>query len=98
MTRDTREVGSKEQASGQARVEGVAGTWKDLTDNVNLMAANLTGQVRNMAEVTPAAVNGNTLEEGHRRCARRDFGAEIDHQYNGRSVEFLRRRSDARGA
>ena len=40
-------------------MEGVAGTWKDLTDNVNLMAANLTGQVRNIAEVTTAVANGD---------------------------------------
>src|SRR5205085_1226338 len=44
---------------GQAKVEGVAGTWKDLTDNVNLMAANLTGQVRNIAEVTTAVATGD---------------------------------------
>src|SRR6185437_7903234 len=44
---------------GQARVEGVGGTWKDLTDNVNLMAGNLTAQVRNIAEVTTAVANGD---------------------------------------
>ena len=58
MTRVAREVGTEGKLGGQARVEGVAGTWKDLTDNVNLMAESLTGQVRNIAEVTtpsPAA-------------------------------------------
>eukprot|EP01034_Spumella_vulgaris_P043543 gene43543-54085_t len=44
---------------GQAQVKGVAGTWKDLTDNVNLMAGNLTGQVRNIAEVTTAVARGD---------------------------------------
>ena len=53
VTRVAREVGTEGKLGGQARVEGVGGTWKDLTDNVNLMAANLTGQVRNIAEVTP---------------------------------------------
>ena len=52
VTRVAREVGTEGKLGGQAQVKGVAGTWKDLTDNVNLMAANLTGQVRNIAEVT----------------------------------------------
>ena len=59
MTRVAREVGSEGKLGGQAQVSGVAGTWKDLTDNVNLMAANLTGQVRNIAEVTTAVANGD---------------------------------------
>src|SRR5215211_6261834 len=59
VTRVAREVGIEGKLGGQARVEGVAGTWKDLTDNVNLMAANLTGQVRNIAEVTTAVANGD---------------------------------------
>ena len=54
-----REVGTEGKLGGQARVEGVAGTWKDLTDNVNSMAGNLTGQVRNIAEVTTAVANGD---------------------------------------
>src|SRR5205814_253599 len=54
VTRVAREVGSEGKLGGQAQVEGVAGTWADLTDNVNLMAANLTGQVRNIADVTTA--------------------------------------------
>ena len=49
-----REVGSEGILGGQAEVKGVAGTWKDLTDNVNMMARNLTAQVRNIAEVTTA--------------------------------------------
>ncbi len=59
VTRVAREVGTEGKLGGQAKVEGVAGTWKDLTDNVNLMAANLTGQVRNIAEVTTAVASGN---------------------------------------
>src|SRR5205085_1485156 len=59
VTRVAREVGTEGKLGGQARVEGVAGTWKDLTDNVNLMAENLTGQVRNIAEVRRAARRGD---------------------------------------
>ncbi|HEY5724217.1 MAG TPA: HAMP domain-containing protein [Allosphingosinicella sp.] len=59
VTRVAREVGTEGKLGGQARVEGVAGTWKDLTDNVNLMADNLTGQVRNIAEVTTAVASGD---------------------------------------
>jgi len=59
VTRVAREVGTEGQLGGQADVRGVAGTWKDLTDNVNLMASNLTGQVRNIAEVTTAVANGD---------------------------------------
>ena len=59
VTRVAREVGTEGKLGGQARVKGVAGTWKDLTDNVNLMAANLTGQVRNIAEVTTAVARGD---------------------------------------
>ena len=54
-----REVGTEGKLGGQADVRGVAGTWKDLTDNVNAMASNLTGQVRNIAEVTTAVANGD---------------------------------------
>nr|MBA2503931.1 response regulator [Pyrinomonadaceae bacterium] len=53
------EVGTEGKLGGQADVRGVAGTWKDLTDNVNFMAGNLTGQVRNIAEVTTAVANGD---------------------------------------
>src|SRR5437660_5535513 len=52
VTRVAREVGTEGRLGGQADVKGVGGTWKDLTDNVNTMAANLTSQVRNIAEVT----------------------------------------------
>jgi HAMP domain-containing protein/signal transduction histidine kinase/DNA-binding response OmpR family regulator len=59
VTRVAREVGNEGKLGGQADVKGVAGTWKDLTDNVNSMAANLTGQVRNIAAVTTAVANGD---------------------------------------
>src|SRR4030081_1959642 len=59
VSRVAREVGSEGKLGGQARVPGVAGTWKDLTDNVNAMAANLTGQVRNIAEETTAVAKGD---------------------------------------
>src|SRR5436190_311407 len=58
VTRVAREVGTEGKLGGQAQVRGVGGTWKDLTDNVNLMAANLTGQVRNIADVTTAVTKG----------------------------------------
>ncbi|MHA3770101.1 HAMP domain-containing protein [Verrucomicrobiota bacterium sgz303538] len=59
VTRVAREVGSEGKLGGQARVEGVSGTWKDLTDSVNFMAGNLTAQVRNIAAVTTAVANGD---------------------------------------
>jgi HAMP domain-containing protein/CheY-like chemotaxis protein/signal transduction histidine kinase len=59
VTRVAREVGTEGKLGGQAQVPGVAGTWKDLTDNVNLMASNLTGQVRNIAEVATAVARGD---------------------------------------
>src|SRR5438067_1963009 len=59
VTRVAREVGTEGKLGGQADVRGVAGTWKNLTDNVNMMAGNLTGQVRNIAEVTTAIANGD---------------------------------------
>jgi len=59
VTRVAREVGTEGKLGGQAEVRGVAGTWKDLTDSVNAMATNLTGQVRNIADVTTAVANGD---------------------------------------
>jgi HAMP domain-containing protein/CheY-like chemotaxis protein/signal transduction histidine kinase len=59
VTRVAREVGTEGRLGGQANVPGVAGTWKDLTDNVNFMASNLTGQVRNIAEVATAVARGD---------------------------------------
>src|SRR5438132_231699 len=59
VTRVAREVGTKGKLGGQADVKGVAGTWKDLTDSVNIMAGNLTAQVRDIADVTTAVANGD---------------------------------------
>src|SRR5205085_1668776 len=61
--RVAREVGTEGKLGGQAQVKGVAGVWKDLTDNVNLMAGNLTGQVRNIADVTTAVANGDLSQK-----------------------------------
>src|SRR5262245_8145373 len=59
VTRVAREVGTEGKLGGQANVEDVSGTWRDLTDSVNSMASNLTDQVRNIAEVTTAVANGD---------------------------------------
>jgi HAMP domain-containing protein len=59
VTRVAREGGSEGKLGGQAKVKGVGGVWKDLTDSVNQMASNLTGQVRNIAEVTTAVAKGD---------------------------------------
>jgi HAMP domain-containing protein/signal transduction histidine kinase/CheY-like chemotaxis protein len=59
VTRVAREVGTEGRLGGQAEVQGIAGTWKDLTDSVNFMAGNLTAQVRNIAEVTTAVATGD---------------------------------------
>src|SRR4026209_1424641 len=58
VTRVAREVGTEGELGGQARVEGVSGTWRDLTENVNFMAANLTSQVRNIAQAATAVADG----------------------------------------
>ena len=98
VTRVAREVGSEGKLGGQAQVEGVGGTWADLTDNVNLMADNLTGQVRNIAEVTTAVAKGDLVEEDHGRRQGRDPRAQEHHQHDGRSAQRLRLGSDPRGA
>ena len=97
VTRVAREVGTEGKLGGQAKVPGVAGTWKDLTDNVNSMASNLTGQVRNIAEVATAIARG-------------DLSRKITVDVKGEILQLkkpstpwwtsstLRRRSDARGA
>ncbi|RSM47930.1 hybrid sensor histidine kinase/response regulator, partial [Actinoplanes sp. ATCC 53533] len=63
VTRVAREVGSEGKLGGQAQVRGVAGTWRDLTDNVNYMASNLTAQVRNIASVTTAVAKGDLSQK-----------------------------------
>src|SRR5205823_3291519 len=63
VTQVAREVGTEGKLGGQAVVPGVAGTWKDLTDNVNFMASNLTDQVRNIAQVTTAVAEGDLTKK-----------------------------------
>ncbi|MFT3928409.1 MAG: HAMP domain-containing protein [Myxococcales bacterium] len=63
VTRVAKEVGTEGKLGGQAQVKGISGTWKDLTDNVNLLAANLTTQVRNIANVTTAVANGDLSQK-----------------------------------
>src|SRR5437762_2338031 len=63
VTRVAREVGTEGKLGGQAEVKGVAGTWKDLTDSVNLMASNLTAQLRNIADVTTAVATGDLTQK-----------------------------------
>src|ERR1700726_4728013 len=63
VTRVAKEVGTEGRLGGQAEVKGVSGTWKDLTDNVNVLAANLTTQVRNIAKVTTAVANGDLSQK-----------------------------------
>ena len=72
VTRVAREVGTEGKLGGQADVQGVAGTWKDLTDSVNFMAGNLTAQVRNIADVTTAVARRRPVEEDHGRRQGRD--------------------------
>src|SRR5262249_57548326 len=74
VTRVAREVGTEGKLGGQAMVRGVAGTWKDLTDSVNSMASNLTGQVRNIAEVATA-------------LAQRDLSKKITVDVSGESLQ-----------
>src|SRR4029078_1500300 len=63
VTRVAREVGTEGRLGGQAEVEGVSGTWRDLTENVNQMADNLTNQVRNIAEVATAVARGDLTQK-----------------------------------
>src|SRR2546423_168493 len=63
VTRVAREVGTAGKLGGQARVRGASGVWKDLTDNVNLMASNLTAQVRDIAQVTTAVATGDLTKK-----------------------------------
>ena len=97
VTRVAREVGTEGKLGGQAEVPGVAGTWKDLTDNVNFMASNLTGQVRNIAEVTTAVANGDLSKKITVDVRGEILRAERNHQHDGRPAQRLRLRSDPRG-
>ncbi len=95
VTRVAREVGTEGKLGGQAQVPGVAGTWKDLTDNVNSMASNLTTQVRNIAEVATAVAARRSFAQDRRGCEGRDPPAEEYDQHHGRPAERLRGRGHA---
>ena len=97
VTRVAREVGTEGKLGGQAVVRGVSGTWKDLTDNVNVMASNLTGQVRSIAQVATAVAARRPEPEDHGRGAGRGRGAGGDHQHDGRHAVRVRRRGDPGG-
>ena len=84
VTRVAREVGTEGRLGGQAQVEGVSGTWRDLTESVNFMASSLTEQVRNIAEVTTAVANGDLTQKITVDGARRDARAEEHDQHDGR--------------
>ncbi len=96
VTRVAREVGTEGRLGGQAKVPGVAGTWKDLTDNVNSMASNLTGQVRNIADVATAIAAGDLSKKITVNVSRRDPPAQEHPQHDGRSAQRVRLGSHAR--
>ena len=77
VTRVAREVGTDGKLGGQAQVRGVSGTWRDLTENVNQLASNLTGQVRNIAQVTTAVARGDLSQKITVDARGRDPGAEV---------------------
>src|SRR5262249_52053826 len=76
VTRVAKEVGNEGKLGGQAEVKGVSGTWKDLTDNVNGLASNLTNQVRNIAKVTTAVANGDLSQKIERKAEVEVFGVK----------------------
>ena len=88
VTRVAREVGTEGKLGGQADVKGVAGTWKDLTDSVNSMAGNLTGQVRNIAAVTTAVANGDLSKKITVDVKGEILELKEHHQHDGGSAEF----------
>ena len=98
VSRVAREVGTEGKLGGQAAVPDVAGTWKDLTDNVNSMASNLTGQVRNIADVATAIANGDLSRKitvdvkGEILELKNTINTMVD------QLNALRLRGDARGA
>ena len=98
VTRVAREVGTEGKLGGQAVVSGVAGTWKDLTDNVNFMASNLTAQVRNIAEVATAIANGDLSKKITVDVRGEILLLERNPQHHGGATPLLRRGGDARGA
>ena len=98
VTRVAREVGTEGKLGGQAVVRGVAGTWKDLTDSVNSMASNLTGQVRNIAEVATAVAQGDLSKKITVNVSGEILQLKPDHQHDGGPAQRVRGGSDARRA
>ncbi len=96
VTRVAREVGTEGKLGGQAVVQGVAGTWKDLTDSVNVMATNLTDQVRGIVKVVTAVANGKPAAETDGRSQRRSRGAGRNDQQHDRYARDFRRPGDQR--
>ena len=90
VTRVAREVGTEGKLGGQAQVPGVGGTWKDLTDNVNFMASNLTGQVRNIAEVATAIANGDLSRNITLDVRGEILAVERDAEHHGGSAQPVR--------
>ena len=97
VTRVAREVGKEGKLGGQAAVPGIAGTWKDLTDNVNSMASNLTGQVRNIADVATAIARGDLSRKITVDVKGRDSPTQGNHEHHGRAVGGVRLGRHARG-
>ena len=97
VTRVAKEVGTEGKLGGQAHVKGVSGTWKDLTDNVNGLAGNLTAQVRNIAKVTTAVAKGDLSQKITVDAKGEIFELKNHHQHHGRSVVVVRGRGDPRG-
>ena len=98
VTRVAREVGTEGKLGGQADVQGVAGTWKDLTDSVNSMASNLTSPGAQHRRRDEGGRRRRPVQEDHRRREGRDPRAEDDDQHDGRPAVVVRGRSDARRA
>ena len=90
VTRVAREVGTEGKLGGQADVNGVAGTWKDLDGFGQLDGRQPDGQVRNIAEVTTAVAKGDLVAQDHGGRARRNSGAEEHHQHDGGSAQRVR--------
>ena len=91
VTRVAREVGTEGKLGGQAQVPGVAGTWKDLTDTVNFMAANLTEQVRGIVKVVTAVADGDLKQESDREIERRSRRTRRYYQQHDRDAGDVRR-------
>ena len=97
VTRVAREVGTEGKLGGQAQVRGVAGTWRDLTDNVNSMASNLTAQVRNIAQVSTAVARGDLSQKITVDAQGEILELKNDRQHDGRPAVVVRRRGDPGG-